>query len=492
MTLEMLMNDIDRQSSTNRRDVLKGLVAGGLMTATALASAATRSKSDVRTAVVIGAGIAGLSTAYELRKAGFAVSIFEKRNWSGGRMREAWMGPLYGFTHAAGIFGGNRQMFELATELGVADDLRGPEFVADIENEYGSYSFRGRWLSEEVARTPGLSRETIARLPLLDADYERIRQEVDPCLLATGTPFDDESLGDYYERVLGKDAATEVLRFHVEPLLSWWGWPAYLTSKIALLSWMVHRDALFMDPKGGIGALTRKLASILPIEQNTTVRYITPPDSNGRHTIHYLTPHFEPRTVTPDVVVVATEGKFVYPLVQGLTPSQEAFFKAIDFTKEAIIWYVLDPKAAPAAPVGGRYIPSHPDRMKRRVTAWDVNPAQPDNHNRPPTARVVLSRPETPHWQMSNQPMEKYCEPIIKHFYPAFDMRDVVDIVNYSCDDLLQMPVGYVRQMAAITREQEKERQGLYFAGEYLSGGHTGAACASGLTVARTIAKHWT
>jgi oxygen-dependent protoporphyrinogen oxidase len=129
--------------------------------------------------------------------------------------------------------------------------------------------------------------------------------------------------------------------------------------------------------------------------------------------------------------------------------------------------------------------------MKRRTTAWDVNPAQPDNHNRPATARVVLSRPETPNWQMSNQPMEKYCEPIIKHFYPAFDMRNVTDIVNYTCDDLIQIPVGYVKQMAAISREQEKERRGLYFAGEYMAHAHTGGACASGRTVARTIVKHW-
>ena len=103
----------------------------------------------------------------------------------------------------------------------------------------------------------------------------------------------------------------------------------------------------------------------------------------------------------------------------------------------------------------------------------------------------MLSRPETPVWQVSNQPIETYCEPIIRHFYPAFDMRNVTDIVNYTCDDLIHIPVGYVRQMAGVLREQEKERRGLYFAGEYMAHGHTGAACASGRTVARTIARHW-
>ena len=476
------------QVLATRRDVLKGLAAGGLLASAPLKSAQVRRGTK---AVVIGAGIAGLSTAYELRRAGFDVSIFEKRDWSGGRMREAWMGPLYGFTHAAGVLAANKEMFSLATELGIESELRGPAGLAPIENEYGSYGHTARWVIEDFSQVPGLSTDTLRRLPALQADLDRIRQEVDPCLLATGASYDDESLGDYYERMLGKEAATEIIRYWIEPALSWWGWPVYMTSKIALLSWFAPQPSDFMDPRGGIGVLTRKLASLMPIEQRTTVRYITPPDSSGRHTVHYLTPDLEARSVTPDVVVVAAEGKFVYPLVQGLTPAQETFFKAIDFTKEAIIWYVLDPKAAPTATVAGRYIPSHPDRMKRKTTAWDVNPAQPENHNRPATARVVLSRPETPNWQMSNQPMEKYCEPILKHFYPAFDMRNVIDIVNYTCDDLIQIPVGYVRQMAAIAREQEKERHGLYFAGEYMAHAHTGGACASGRTVARTIIKHW-
>lgn len=489
MNRRIRSNDPSLAGRMGRRHLLKGLAAGSLLAGTALA--APRKVGEGRTAIVIGAGIAGLSAAWELRRSGFAVSIFEKREWSGGRMREAWMGPLYGFTHAAGIFTANREMFALARELGIAEGLLGPEAVGPIENEFGTYEHAGRWHLSDLARVPGIRPETLARLPVLQADLDRLREEVDPCLLATSAAWDDETLGDYYERMLGKEAATQVIRYWIEPMLSWWGWPAYMTSKVALLPWLAQQDAQFNIPSGGIGLLTRTLAAKLPIEQRTTVRYITPPDADGRHTVHYLSPRFEPKTVTPDVVVVATEGKFVYPLVQGLSASQAEFFKAVDVAKEAIIWYVLDPKAAPAATEGGRYISSHPDRMKRRVTAWEVTPAQPDNHNRPPTARVALSRPETPLWQFSNQPMEKYCEPIIKHFYPAFDMRNVVDIVNYTCDDLIHMPVGYARQMAAIAREQAKSRRGLYFAGEYLAGAHTGAACASGLDVARTIARHW-
>ena len=79
-----------------------------------------------------------------------------------------------------------------------------------------------------------------------------------------------------------------------------------------------------------------------------------------------------------------------------------------------------------------------------------------------------------------------------KDFYPTLDKKHIVDIVNYTCDDLIFMPVGYAKQMDEVLREQEKVKRGLYLAGEYLAGAHTAAACSSGRNVGRCIAKHWT
>jgi hypothetical protein len=103
----------------------------------------------------------------------------------------------------------------------------------------------------------------------------------------------------------------------------------------------------------------------------------------------------------------------------------------------------------------------------------------------------ALHRPEVPKWQVSGKTMPEYFEPLVQHFYPALDMRDVVDIVNYICDDLIYMPVGCCKKIAAVLNVQAKERRGLYVAGELLAGAHTDAACSSGRNVARLIAKHW-
>lgn len=442
--------------------------------------------------LVIGAGIAGLAAAYDLTKAGYNVTIFEKEKFVGGRMVELQMGPLYQFTHAQGILQANAEMYRLAEELGVRDQLDPVpyRFGGGTDNGIGLYPTGLRFIVEEVANIPGLSDETRKVLPRLQKDLDEIREAVDPCLLATGAGYDTESLDEYYKRVLGKKAADEVMRYWVHSALSAWGWFEDETSKIAMLSWFAQQQADFIWPKGGIGVLTRKLGSMLPVQTETTVRYITPPGPDGRHTVHYITPQNERRTMTPDIIILAVEGKYLNRLLQEMTPAQKRLADSCFFTKEAVVCWILDEKHAPKRYYGGGYIPTHPDPIKAKTTSWHVIPADPESGN-PGHLRYVLSRQETPKWQNSGKTIDQYCFPMMKHFYPALDLSIVTDIVNYTCDDLIYIPVGYVKTMAEALREQEKERRGLYLAGEYVAGAHTGAACASGRSIARLIRKHW-
>ena len=130
------------------------------------------------------------------------------------------------------------------------------------------------------------------------------------------------------------------------------------------------KKSRLLAPRGGIGVLTRKLDSLLPVQNNTTVRYVTPADSRGRHTIHYLKREPERRSVTPDVVVCAVEGKYLDRLVQGMTPKQEALARNCFFTKEPIVCWIVDEKHAPKEYAGGGYIPDHTDPMKAKTTYW--------------------------------------------------------------------------------------------------------------------------
>jgi len=489
----MTCDSLDDVKPVPRRSVLTGLVSAAAASCFPPRLFAADQRSRGATAVVIGAGIAGLSAGYELRKAGFTVSIFEKWDFVGGRMREAWMGPLWGPPHALGVLEANKEMFALGDELGIGDQLAGDNASESflIDNGVGRYARDLRFHVDEVQRIPGVSDETKRRLPLLQADLDRIRRDVDPCLMTTGATEDDESIAAYYERVLGKDAAKQVIDYWVDPVLDAWGWPVTSTSKMAILPWFSQQQARTVVPRGGIGVLTRRLGAILPVQTRTTVRCVTPPDSSGRCTIHYLTPDFERKTVTPDVVVCATEGKYVSSIVQGLSSQQQSYFKSIDFTKAAAVSYVFDKQHQPHSPAGGAYIPNHPDPLRRRVMLWQISPGDPHAKGHPATASIALSRLETLKWQVSGKTMPEYCLPLLQRFYPEINEKIIADVVVAGCDDLMYVPLGNIRKAAEILREQESAKRSLYFAGEYMAGAHTGAACASGRTVARTIARHW-
>lgn len=495
-----MSNIIHTHADQHRRNLLKGLAAAAVA---ATMPGRLFAAEAGPTAVVIGAGIGGLSAAWELLKAGFQVSIFEKEKYTGGRMVELQMGPLYQFTHAQMISGDGDELFSLADEAGISDQLAQFEFGKDqprqilerglLNNGHGLYDLPSIWelafnpkAAEEV---PGLSAATKQRLPLLQADLRAARDAVDTCQARTAAAFDDESLGHYYERLLGKQVVGDFLPSVIQPYCEWWGWPPYETSKAALLPQFTAFEAAVL-PKGGIGALTRKLDSLLPVQNNTTVRYITPPDADGRHTVHYLNANMERRIVTPDVVVCAVEAKYLDKIIQKLTPKQNALAKSSYFSKEAVICYMLDDKHAPKEYSEVNYTTNHPDPLKAKTTTAIATPRIPAL-NFPPHVRFVLSRTDTANWQKSGQTIDDYCFPLAQDFHPALDKKHVVDIVNYTCDDLIFMPVGYAKKMNEVLLEQEKSKRGMYFAGEYLAGAHTAAACSSGRTVGRCIAKHW-
>ena len=491
------MNNNKFKTDQQRRNLLKGLAVATVGSSVMPGSLFAAGRGP--TAVVIGAGIAGLAAAWSLRKAGFQVSIFEKEKFTGGRMVESQTGPLYGAPHAEGVFNENKEMFALAAELGIENQVRGeaydqvwnPDDGIGLDNGHGVYYPGGMsdFDIENTLKIPGLSPETIKKLPRLQADMDEINATVDPCLLETGTAYDNESVGEYYMRMLGKASGKEILDYKIEQNCAGWGWDPFETSKVALLSWLSSKQQ-FVYPRGGIGALTQKLDSVLPVQHNTTVRFVTPADPNGRHTVHYLDANLERRSVTPDVVVCAVEGKYLDSMVQGLTPKQEALAKNCFFTKQPVVYWVLDEQHASKEYSTGAYTSSHPDPIKAKTYHWLAMPGNPQ-FNQPPYVRYSLSRRHTPAWQNSDMAIEDYCWPLIKHLYPKLEKSHVVDVVDHTSDSLIYIPVGYVNQMAEVLREQRKGRRGFYLAGEYVSGAHTGAACASGRSVARDIIGHW-
>jgi len=486
----------------NRRDAFKGL---GVLGATAMLPSLGGS-STPRTAIVVGSGIAGLSAAWELQAAGFAVSVFEKQHMAGGRMRMDWIGPIYRQVHAEEIWEGNLEMLDLADTIRIADKFTinqpdGPmEIPIPVNNGDGIYGVATRFHTTEILNTPGFSNKLKQDLLQLLPDLAEIRETVDPCLLHTGAAWDDESLFDYLAGKLGREGAQRFTDDWVAPGWLWvWGQKAAEASKIAMLSLVAQQNKRWINPPD-IGLMTQTLASMLDVKLNTTVMRITPPDANGRHTIHYLTPDGQRTSVTPDVVVCATEGNYVLPMVQGLNDQQRNFFHQVHLGQFAFITYLLKKGHGPKTILSNEsgYTASHPE-YENQISSIDWV-AVPEGTSMEflgtdPEDRAMvgsyLRDNEMAEWRESGQSLSAYCLPMIQEGYPGLTLDMIDDVVVQGGDELVMFNTGLPSAMAEFIRAEEKDKHGLYFCGEYLSHAHTGAACASGRTVARTIARHW-
>src|SRR5260370_42377619 len=77
----------------NRRAFLRETGQTLALALAARASAGAQAAGPNRQALVLGAGLAGLAAAYELKKAGFAVTVLEARSRPGGRVL-TWRDPF--------------------------------------------------------------------------------------------------------------------------------------------------------------------------------------------------------------------------------------------------------------------------------------------------------------------------------------------------------------------------------------------------------------
>jgi len=104
-------------SAITRRDALRLIAGLGLSAYSATAASAKANK----TVIIVGAGPAGMSAAWELRKAGCDIRVFEARGRAGGRMhtlRQPFDDDMY--AEAGALFlGSNNPGLSYASELGL-------------------------------------------------------------------------------------------------------------------------------------------------------------------------------------------------------------------------------------------------------------------------------------------------------------------------------------------------------------------------------------
>jgi protoporphyrinogen oxidase len=251
---------------------------------------------------VVGSGIAGLATAWELSRRGFAVSLLEREAHPGGRtcgetiegFRLDATGPL--------VSTGDRRLLAWVDDVGLRSELLPLRPVVTLH----WFGRRAAAIDPQglrgIARIPGvrpLHALRLVRLPRLIARYGA---RIDPDSPETGADLDDRSLGDFGRLYFGRS----VLAHWMGPIVSETslGDVDDLSRVLFLRRFRSHgreRPALL---RAALGELVEAAAAKLPLECGVDAARIERRADGGLALA--VSRDGAERVLTPDAVVVAT------------------------------------------------------------------------------------------------------------------------------------------------------------------------------------------
>lgn len=261
---------------------------------------------------VIGAGIAGLTCAYELQKAGHTVVVYEKEHYVGGRMstREKDGFPMdIGANHLANVY---THMRKYADELGLT---------------WGPMHF----LNYRVIKNGKLTRllegiSNWSRFKLGIQSFFGVRKKTDFFDLNTAAKYDTDNAGHFIEKKVGKEA----LDYLIDPFVSTYQFHGADEMSLGVVYAMMRShyqnkgDWALQNIKGGMIALPQALADTLDMHLGEGVVEVNPTEKGVLIKTKKEEKHF-------DLAVLATTTNISEKIYPKATEAQKKLFSTTEY-----------------------------------------------------------------------------------------------------------------------------------------------------------------
>jgi oxygen-dependent protoporphyrinogen oxidase len=277
--------------------------------------------------IVVGAGIAGLTAAYRMKRAGLDVTVLERAPQVGGRM-STLVRDGYRIDLGASLLPRSyRQMLRLIDDAGLSGEIMATPAMFGLVRDKTVHRFQAGKV-REMLRIPLSARSKLA-LAKAAADCVRLGGKLDWYDLSRALAADGESAPEYAERRLNK----EIFDYLVEPTCASMTLNTAEDNSAASFLFFVRRvlatRGLFNSPSG-IDFLPRGLArqagdvrlgaTALAVERNKTRVTVTWQRAGG------------PQQVTEAAAcVLALPAPHAAALYQGWTPDQREFLDGVRY-----------------------------------------------------------------------------------------------------------------------------------------------------------------
>lgn len=415
---------------------------------------------------VVGAGIAGLTAAYRVQQAGSSVTVYEARDYVGGRMASTtW--ERFTINPGAQFFtGADRYLLQMARDLGLGDQIRkrsSEGFMLAIYRHgrihpvnflsIGSYL---RWSGVSLG----------ARLAMFRLLPHILRfRGVDPYHMERGPSPDDISCAEFFRRSVSQE------------MYDYWAYPSFETncsyqsedlSRKAFLSLMAgYLNASTYYFAEGIGALTAAFGRMLDVRVNQPVRHIALRPGGADLTVE------GGGRVEADRVVVAVPGTRALGLFENPRPAWQRFFPQVAYSRIATQFHVFEhPSFDPGvAPADGVMIP----RPNQEVGVAFVYFQQ-----RQGDRWLVLTEPRAGAWDPNEgdgPQLDRAWAELCKVYPELRDRRTASRQFRWP-DKVPTFRAGYLDALRAFFEDPRENP--VYFCGDYLAGPGTGAALFTG------------
>jgi protoporphyrinogen/coproporphyrinogen III oxidase len=430
--------------------------------------------ADKQSIAVIGAGMAGLSAAYHLQKAGFDAAVFEKNPEVGGRTisleKDGYTMDLGAITLSPAYI----KTLELIDAVGAGDICHtvqpvmaipraGKLHYLDLSRALGS-GLKTGFLSF------GAKLKLIKLLPTLLKYWSRCDFEG----MAKLEQLDLENCESFAMRKFGR----EIHDFMVDPIIRLNMFTSTTVSSAVDIVWLLKMfsDSKIIQVNGGMGALSEKIASQLDnLHLNTCVEKVEPSENGVAVTIDGATREF-------DGAVIALAPEIALKIAPSISGKRRAWFEQIKAVPSLTIHVGL--KSWPDIPAALIMVPSS---EARDVIAIAVEHNKyPD---RAPEGKGLIALHMTEQWAQSQAGLDD--SQIARNALDAVspfmgDLKDEMDMVNLHRWEHVdhERTVGIYKSLKDA--EAEFTQGPIMCAGAFISAGIEGAVI-SGKRCAETF-----
>ncbi|WP_162462255.1 NAD(P)/FAD-dependent oxidoreductase [Mycolicibacterium sp. CBMA 234] len=283
-----------------------------------------------QSAVVVGAGVAGTSAAYDLATAGYRVTVLEANDRVGGRLWSVRKGDYLMDLGAAFYLGTYKDTIAMVHEVGLTPYFDSRPAMGAVKREGTMH-----WLDYTKPIRTGLTTKLLSWKAKLQARklswlIFKHRNDLGYDSYESLAALDTETVGSYCRRELSE----EFLNYAGRPLISG-AWVQDDTKcSLALMVWTA-RNLLVPEVynlTGGVAQLPTTLVADLDVKLSSPVSNVT--DTATGATVTYRDgADGEEVTQTFDACVIATETNNALAIYPGMDRNAQEFLAMVDYRR---------------------------------------------------------------------------------------------------------------------------------------------------------------